>query len=195
MGLAHILAGENNGPVNSPLGKHGAGSQRGLHPISGLPISFASRFLKRSPPMHRHVPEGLVQNRSLVVEWGECDPLGIIFYPTYFRYFDQSTHRLLALARHTMASLRRDYGLAGPVIVDASAKFMKPVTHGDELRAQAFVAEWRTRVFKVAHRVFRGSTLVCEGHELRAWALVDEAAESGFAAGAIPDEFKARFAA
>lgn len=143
-------------------------------------------------PVHPH--EGLVMDRTLVVEWGECDPLGIIFYPVYFHYFDQSSHRLFALAGHTMASLRSDYGLAGPVIVDAAAKFMKPVSHGDELRARAFVSEWRAHVFKVVHHIFRGQTLVCEGHEQRAWALVDEAAESGFSAGHIPDDFKARFA-
>ena len=24
------------------------------------------------------------------VHWGDCDPAGIIFYPTYFRWFDAS---------------------------------------------------------------------------------------------------------
>ena len=25
------------------------------------------------------------------VHWGDCDPLGIIFYPTYFRWMDEAT--------------------------------------------------------------------------------------------------------
>jgi 4-hydroxybenzoyl-CoA thioesterase len=143
--------------------------------------------------MSKDASTGLLMSRSLTVEWGECDPLGIIFYPTYFHYFDASSHRLFELAGHDMASLRSTYGLAGPVIVEAKASFMQPVTHGDELTAEAFVSEWRARVFTVAHRIRHGDTLVCEGHEMRAWALADAEAEKGFRAGEIPEDFKALF--
>ncbi len=26
------------------------------------------------------------------VEWGDCDPAGIVFYPRYFEWFDRCTH-------------------------------------------------------------------------------------------------------
>ena len=28
-------------------------------------------------------------------EWADCDPLGQMFYPNYFRWFDIGTHKLL----------------------------------------------------------------------------------------------------
>ena len=100
--------------------------------------------------MNQFEPSGLVLNRRLTVEWGHCDPLGIIFYPTYFLYFDDSSHRLFASAGHDMRSLRSEFGLAGPVIVETNARFMKPVTYGDDLTARAFVCEWRSQ--GVPHR-------------------------------------------
>jgi acyl-CoA thioesterase FadM len=29
--------------------------------------------------------------RTVRIEWGDCDPAGIIFYPRYFEIFDAST--------------------------------------------------------------------------------------------------------
>ena len=32
--------------------------------------------------------------RTVRIEWGDCDPAGIIFFPNYFRIFDHSTAML-----------------------------------------------------------------------------------------------------
>ncbi len=32
------------------------------------------------------------------VHWGDCDPAGIIFYPTYFRWIDAASWALFELA-------------------------------------------------------------------------------------------------
>ena len=31
---------------------------------------------------------------TLTVGWGDCDPAGIVFYPNYFRWFDDASWRL-----------------------------------------------------------------------------------------------------
>ena len=33
----------------------------------------------------------LSNTRTVRIEWGDCDPAGIIFYPRYFEIFDGST--------------------------------------------------------------------------------------------------------
>ena len=33
----------------------------------------------------------LVNRRTVRIEWGDCDPAGIVFYPRYFAMFDAST--------------------------------------------------------------------------------------------------------
>ena len=34
----------------------------------------------------------LSNSRSVRIEWGDCDPAGIIFYPRYFKIFDIRHH-------------------------------------------------------------------------------------------------------
>ncbi len=135
----------------------------------------------------------VIANRAFTVEWGECDPLGIIFYPTYFRWIDASSHVLFGLVGHDMRSLRATFGLEGPVIVDAGARFMRPVSYGDEIEASAWVGVWNEKTFRVEHRFACGGEPVCSGHELRAWAMPDEASPTGIKAAAIPDAFKSLF--
>jgi hypothetical protein len=30
----------------------------------------------------------LINRRTIRIEWGDCDPAGIVFYPRYFEWFD-----------------------------------------------------------------------------------------------------------
>ena len=40
----------------------------------------------------------LVNHRNVTIQWGDCDPAGIVFYPRYFEMFDASTAALFARA-------------------------------------------------------------------------------------------------
>ena len=131
--------------------------------------------------------------RAFTVEWGECDPLGIIFYPTYFRWIDVSTHVLFRLVGHDMRSLRATFGLEGPVIVDAGARFLRPVSFGDQVEAMAWVGNWDEKTFRVEHRFTKDGEPVCAGHEVRAWAMPDKTSPTGMKAHTIPDEFRHLF--
>ena len=131
--------------------------------------------------------------REIRVEWGNCDPLGIIFYPTYFHWIDASSQGLFREVGHDMRSLKETFGLAGPVIVDVGAQFMRPITYGDVVRAEAWIGEWRPKTFRTVHRFLKDGELVCTGHELRAWAMPDESRANGFKAEEIPDTFKSLF--
>ena len=41
----------------------------------------------------------LLTNTAHRIEWGDCDPAGIVFYPRYFEMFDGSTTALFSSAR------------------------------------------------------------------------------------------------
>ena len=44
--------------------------------------------------------DGMLTNiRNVRIEWCDCDPAGIIFYPRYFEMFDTSTTCLLYTSR------------------------------------------------------------------------------------------------
>ena len=61
----------------------------------------------RDHPPRRRAAHGAALNfrtdmlsncRSVRIEWGDCDPAGIIFYPRYFAMFDHSTAMLISAA-------------------------------------------------------------------------------------------------
>ena len=137
----------------------------------------------------------VVATREFTVEWGECDPLGIIFYPTYFRWIDASTHALFRQVGHDVRSLRAEFGLEGPVIVDTGASFVRPVSYGDRVTARAWIGAWNKKTFRVEHRFAHDDDTICFGHELRAWAMPDGTSPTGMKAEPVPDAFRHLFSA
>ena len=92
-----------------------------------------------------------------------------------------------------MRTLRTQFELEGPVIVDAGAKFLRPVTYGDLVVARAWISEWNAKTFRVEHRFAKDGDEVCAGHELRAWAVPDKASPTGISAASIPETFRQLF--
>jgi 4-hydroxybenzoyl-CoA thioesterase len=113
-----------------------------------------------------------VNRRTVAIEWGDCDPAGIVFYPRYFAMFDASTAALFAAALGmTKFQMLRHYDIIGIPMVDTGAKFSIPSKFGDVITIESQISEFRRSSFSVAHRVFRdGDTLAIEAHETRVWA-------------------------
>jgi 4-hydroxybenzoyl-CoA thioesterase len=119
----------------------------------------------------------MLTNVHLVtVEWGHCDPAGIVYFPNYFNYFDSSTNALFlrALGCNKYEMLKR-YGIVGIPLVDVGARFIVPSTFGDVVTIESSVAEIRRSSFRMLHRLLRGDTLAVEGTETRVWVGRDPA--------------------
>jgi acyl-CoA thioesterase FadM len=58
------------------------------------------------------------------VYWGDCDPAGIIFYPTYFRWMDAATWAFMASVGYSPKRMREEH-LSMPLI-GAECKFVAP---------------------------------------------------------------------
>jgi 4-hydroxybenzoyl-CoA thioesterase len=135
--------------------------------------------------------------RQRTIEWGDCDPAGIVFNPRYFEWFDAATAALFARAvGMTKAAMVKRYGIVGIPLVDTRATFRVPCTYGDEIRIESAVAEFRRSSFDVCHRLLReDGTLAVEGFETRVWVGRDPDRPGGIKAQPIPEEVTARFAA
>ncbi len=136
----------------------------------------------------------LIHTRAVTIEWGDCDPAGIVFYPRYFAMFDASTAALFQAALG-MPKIRwtKHYNMLGIPMVDTRAKFHIPSAYGDEVTIESRVTEFRRSSFDVAHRLLKGAALAVEATETRVWTARD--AESGrIRASAIPAEVVAAFA-
>jgi len=136
----------------------------------------------------------LIHRREIQIEWGDCDPFGIVFFPRYFEYFDACTNALFhqALGIKKAEMLRR-YKIAGIPLVQASCNFLIPSSYGDVVHVESTVTEWGTSSFTVQHKLFRDDALAVEGVEKRVWT-VRLADQQGKAKGqAIPREVIEKF--
>ena len=66
-------------------------------------------------------------SRTVRIEWGDCDPAQIVFYPRYFAMFDGATQELFRAALGVpKIEWVKKYGIIGIPMVDTRAKFIVP---------------------------------------------------------------------
>jgi 4-hydroxybenzoyl-CoA thioesterase len=136
----------------------------------------------------------LVQRRTLTIEWGHCDPAGIVFNPRFFEFFDTSTWMLFETALGVKQNeLAATYGIIGIALVDAGANFLKPAKFGDTIEIATRIKEFRRSSFEVEHTITIGGELATEGNETRVWAVRDKNDPEKITTAAIPAEVIARF--
>ncbi|HEY4978720.1 MAG TPA: thioesterase family protein [Candidatus Acidoferrum sp.] len=136
----------------------------------------------------------LTNRKEIQIEWGDCDPFGIVFFPRYFEYFDACTnalfHRALGIGK---AEMLRKYTIAGIPLVQASCNFSVPSSFGDVVTVESCVTSWGNSSFSVQHRLFRSETLAVEGLEKRVWTVRVAGAGSKAKSQAIPREIIEKF--
>jgi 4-hydroxybenzoyl-CoA thioesterase len=135
----------------------------------------------------------LTNQRRILVEWGDCDPAGIVYYPRYLAWFDDCTSALFASAGLPIQNLFKSYGIFGVPLVDVKARFLLSSTYGDELLAESTVTEFRGSSFVVRHNFFKEKALAVEGYEIRVWAGHDPNNPERMKSQKLPREVIERF--
>ena len=134
----------------------------------------------------------LSNSRSVRIEWGDCDPAGIIFYPRYFAMFDHSTTMLISAASGvSKAELLQTYEFDGHPLVDTQAKFLTPSRFGDDVIIQSAFARVGRSSFDIRHQIRRNGLVCVEALEVRAWVKRDE--HRRIKSHPVPEELAARF--
>ena len=96
----------------------------------------------------------LIYTRNARIEWGDCDPAGIVFFPRYFAMFDSCTTALFSQALGmSKYQFTRHYEFQGYPMVDTRARFLKPTKFGDDVVIETKVVEFRRSSFDVQHRI------------------------------------------
>lgn len=128
------------------------------------------------------------------VHWGDCDPAGIIFYPTYFRWMDAATWAFVSSVGYGPKRMREEH-LAMP-LVGADCQFLAPAQHGDRCEVRSRIARFGGASFVVAHDIVRADgTLLAKGSEKRVWGRYESGPGTPMKGLQIPDEVKALFLA
>ena len=128
-------------------------------------------------------------HKQLRIEWGQCDPAGIVFNSRFFEMFDASTWHLfeaaLGVKPHELAGT---FEIIGIPLVDARANFIKAVKFGDVVDLTSRVSEFRRSSFDVEHLISVAGELAVEGGETRVWAAAHPTVPNRMKALPLPKE-------
>ena len=96
----------------------------------------------------------LTYTRNARIEWGDCDPAGIVFFPRYFAMFDSCTTALFSQALGlSKYQFTRKYAFAGYPMVETRARFLKPTKFGDDVVIETKITKFGRSSLDVQHRI------------------------------------------
>jgi 4-hydroxybenzoyl-CoA thioesterase len=126
------------------------------------------------------------------VLFGDCDPAGIVFFPNFSKWMDAaSLSFFMQCGVPPWRELKKTTGIIGTPLLEIHTKFIRTATYGERLQIHTRVEEWRDKVFIQHHKVMRGDTLICEGHETRAFVVHPPGEPDRIKAIPVPGDIKA----
>jgi 4-hydroxybenzoyl-CoA thioesterase len=136
----------------------------------------------------------LTNTRKIRVQWGDCDPAGIVYYPRYFEWFDASSILLFESATGMIKkTMLETYNGAGLALLEARAVFKVASHYGEDLEIETGITEFRRSSFFVHHKVTKAGVLALEGFETRLWTVRDPTDATKLKSAPLPAEIRAAF--
>ena len=128
----------------------------------------------------------------VTVQFGDCDPAGIVFFPNFSRWMDQSSLAFfMACGLPPWRELVKTRGIVGTPLLEIHTRFIVPATYGEEIEVHTSVEEWMRKTFRHRHVVKRGDTVLCEGTEVRAFVVRDAENPDRLRAIPVPEDIRA----
>ena len=121
---------------------------------------------------------------EVLVNWGDTDKAGIVYYPNYFKWFDIAGHHFFRSCNLSPLKLEEERQIILPML-DARCTFERPLLYDDLITIKTSVDEINNKTIKLKHEVYKGETRTGHGYELRGW--VRQTANE-IKAAAIPDD-------
>jgi 4-hydroxybenzoyl-CoA thioesterase len=134
------------------------------------------------------VHDSRVSRRNVRIEWGHCDPAGIVYFPRYFEIFDGCTAGAFEAVGYPKPLLIAKFDIVGIPAVDIRGSFFQPCSFGDDVVVETRITEWGRSSFKVHHCLSKDSIKSVEGWEVRVWTGRDPADPSRLRSRPIPRE-------
>ena len=129
---------------------------------------------------------------SVDVQFGDCDPAGIVFFPNFLRWMDAaSLSFFMQCGVPPWRELVKMRGIVGTPLLEINTRFIKSVTYGETIAISTWVEEWRQKVFVQMHQVTRADDLICEGREVRAFVRRDPDNPDRLRAIPVPEDIRA----
>ncbi|MEM0909272.1 MAG: thioesterase family protein [Pseudomonadota bacterium] len=122
-----------------------------------------------------------------LVEWGDCDPAGIVFYPNFYRFMDGHYHQFLFALSCDHGKLKTKFGLLGTPLRDSGCTFHAPAYADEEITLSSQLVHLGTSSLKLNYTIKCEDRLVAEGFELR---VAVAASQNGIEKRAFPEEVR-----
>ncbi|MBU0557326.1 MAG: acyl-CoA thioesterase [Alphaproteobacteria bacterium] len=133
-------------------------------------------------------------SRPYRIEWGHCDPAGIVYAPRFLEMFGESTimlfEKALGVRKKDMLGAR---GVLGFPMVDVSAKFMRSAAYGDDVVLEVEAPDFGNSSFTIRHRLLNAGHVCVSCTEKRVWTVRDTERPGGMRAERVPDDIRAMF--
>ena len=105
------------------------------------------------------------------VEFGDCDPARIVWFPNFFRWIDAASRNFFVQCGvPSWLETERTLGVIGTPLVDTHSRFLRTATYGDVLDIEVAIPQWREKSFVQSYRIMRGEELIMECDEVRIFA-------------------------
>ena len=130
---------------------------------------------------------------TVTVQWGDCDPARIVFYPNYFKWFDEAGWALMSGLFPDKQALLDRHGVVGFPIAEASARFLRPSAQYQTITFRSVIERWEEKRFTVLHQGYRDGQLLLEGREIRFLGRVHPQDPQRLQAIAIPPDVIEKF--
>lgn len=132
--------------------------------------------------------------RRIKVQFGDCDPARIAYYPKLVVWVDHSTHHLFESAGFSVRDLQLSRGIQVPV-VGLSVRFLTPAIWGDEIEIESHIARWGSKSFEVQHRLTNVATSepIAEATETRVCVELNPSHPKQIRGQVIPDDLRDGF--
>jgi 4-hydroxybenzoyl-CoA thioesterase len=137
----------------------------------------------------------LINHETIRIEWGDCDPAGIVYFPRYVEYFDRCTRALFERAGIFKRDMLKIYEIAGIPVVSVKAQFTIPSRYGEDVMVESSISKWGTSSFVVHHRLLKGDAIAVECFETRVWVVQVHEDPVKYEGRPIPNEVKEKFGA
>lgn len=119
--------------------------------------------------------------------WGDLDPLGIVFYPNYYRWMDGCAHLFMESLGLPMKELLRERGIIF-ALLETRCQYYSPGKYHDTIRIITSLAQMEGKTLLLRHRFHRmpQEELMAQGWERR--ICLDAGQRSEMRAREIPQD-------
>lgn len=125
------------------------------------------------------------------IAFSDCDPAQIVFFANYFKWFDTSSREFFtACGVPSWRETTAERGIIGTPLVDAQATFRNSATYGEDIEIESWVEKWGGKSFVMRHVARRGDTILCEGREVRVFAVQDPGNPLRIKAVGVPEDIR-----